>query len=147
MMSLVGTFYKNFPWGNLCEKWISSKDGPGENSMQNGISGTENIPYASVYCPIEELTPHLGTHMEVVGDFVRWWGVSNICFIGSHQLCASAHFLSNPHLYHPWLSCYPRFSCTFRKMVMWPSWGSLQIYKYKVCDQLVESDGKVMRLE
>ena len=39
--------------------------------MQSGISGTENIPYASV-CSIEELTPHLGTHMEVEGDFVRW---------------------------------------------------------------------------
>lgn len=61
--------------------------------MQSGISGTENVPYASV-CSIEELTPHLGTHMEVEGDFVRWWGVSNTCFIGSHQLFASAHFLS-----------------------------------------------------
>ena len=59
--------------------------------MQSGISGTENIPYASV-CSIEELTPHLGTHMEVEGDFVRWWGVSSISFIGSHQLFALATF-------------------------------------------------------
>ena len=36
--------------------------------MRSGISGTENIPYASV-CPIEELTPHLGTHLEVVGFY------------------------------------------------------------------------------
>lgn len=64
--------------------------------MQSEISMTENPPYASV-CPIEELTPYLGTHLEVVEDVLWLWGISSIWSLvvaGSAINTASAHLLS-----------------------------------------------------